>query len=181
MKAPAYLFLAAGVWLASAAQGCGSSTYEALCSDTCSKAETCGDVDSVKADQCRAKCSANADVTNAALDACTNKADIVTATDQCLSRECSDYAKCLLSLPSCSGGKGPTGSIGDPSNNETSSSNSPDDSSCAQFQIELDKCCGTQSMGDSAKEQQCEEQSATAIASLTPAECQSALDSFKCQ
>jgi hypothetical protein len=71
------------------------------CASICDKAQQCGDIDSVKGDQCRAKCDANADTLQQNLDKCINAGDIVSATNECLSRACSDYAKCLLTLPAC--------------------------------------------------------------------------------
>ena len=71
------------------------------CSSVCDKGQTCGDIDSVKGDQCRARCNAQADTLQNALDKCTNASDILSATDDCLSRACSDYGKCLLTLPAC--------------------------------------------------------------------------------
>lgn len=86
-----------------------SSGASGSCHSQCDKQETCGDIDSVKADQCRAKCDANADVAEATLDACINKSDILSATSECLARACSDYAKCLTTIPTCKHG-GSTGS-----------------------------------------------------------------------
>ncbi|MFT3765454.1 MAG: hypothetical protein QM820_08070 [Minicystis sp.] len=86
-----------------------SSGASGSCNSQCDKQETCGDIDSVKADQCRAKCDANADVAEATLDACINKSDILSATSECLARACSDYAQCLTTIPACKHG-GSTGS-----------------------------------------------------------------------
>lgn len=76
---------------------------EATCASVCNKAETCGDTNSVDANQCRTSCAANADVAQATLNTCMNKSDIVSATSQCLDRACSDYQACLITLPSCNG------------------------------------------------------------------------------
>jgi len=84
---------------------CGSSssgtTAASACADVCNKQEACGDIDSVVAAQCTTKCSADAQVLNAAASACLNESDILTATAQCLSRPCPDYASCLTTLPAC--------------------------------------------------------------------------------
>jgi hypothetical protein len=79
---------------------CGGSAASA-CSSICDKGQSCGDINSVQGDQCRAKCDSEADTLQNALDKCTNESDIVSANDDCLSRACSDYGKCLLTLPSC--------------------------------------------------------------------------------
>jgi len=83
--------------------GCTTGA-DATCNDLCDKAESCGDVDSVKAEQCRKWCDGHADTEEAVLDACINSADILSATYQCLDRSCSDYSSCLTTVPACKGG-----------------------------------------------------------------------------
>ncbi|APR87577.1 hypothetical protein A7982_12926 [Minicystis rosea] len=78
-----------------------SSSVGGTCYTACDKQEACGDIDSVKADQCRAKCDANAELADAELDKCINKDDMISATNECLNRACSDYAKCLITIPLC--------------------------------------------------------------------------------
>jgi hypothetical protein len=108
------------------AGGCGGSAGS-TCHSLCDKEYACGDIDSVKADQCRNKCDADADVTNALLDKCINKGDILSATSECLGRACSDYAKCLGTIPICKGG----GTSGSSSGGITSSSGGPPPGSTA--------------------------------------------------
>jgi hypothetical protein len=91
--------------------GCGGNA-DSACKSVCDKQYSCGDIDSVKADQCRNKCDGDADQTQAELDKCSNESDILSAIDQCVGRDCSDYAKCLTTLPSCEGGGTPTGGGG---------------------------------------------------------------------
>ena len=92
----------------------GGTTAASACADVCHKQEACGDIDSVVATQCTTKCSANAQVLEAAASKCLNASDILAATEQCLSRLCPDYQSCLTTLPACltNGGAGGAGAGG---------------------------------------------------------------------
>jgi len=96
------IFMAMAITSTLAVAGCTTGA-DANCNDICEKAESCGDIDSVKAEQCRKWCDGHADTEQAALDACINSADILTATYQCLDRSCSDYTSCLTTVPRCKG------------------------------------------------------------------------------
>ena len=87
--------------LAPACSGLGSAT--AACTQKCDKQEECGDIDSVKAQQCRNQCDARADLADADLELCINKSDILSAYAECFGRACADYAACLNTLPGCAG------------------------------------------------------------------------------
>jgi hypothetical protein len=90
------------------AAGCGAGGIVGACHDFCDKQYSCGDIDSVKADQCANKCDAEADVNEAIFEGCINQDDMLSATSECLGRACSDYAKCLNTIPTCktAGGSG---------------------------------------------------------------------------
>jgi hypothetical protein len=104
MVKPRTLLVAALVTLglAAAAPACGGlKSATGACTERCDKAETCGDIDSVNAQQCRNKCDANAEVADAYLELCLNKSDILAAESECLGRACTDYAACLSTVPGC--------------------------------------------------------------------------------
>jgi hypothetical protein len=94
--------------VAACSSGSGGTTAASACADGCNKQEACGDIDSVTAAQCTTKCSADAQVLDAAASMCLNESDILAATEQCLSRACTDYASCLTTLPACLTGGGTT-------------------------------------------------------------------------
>jgi hypothetical protein len=113
---PEILVLAAslGAYAACGSGSSGATTAAGACADVCNKQEACGDIDSVAANQCTTKCSADAQQINALATNCLNEGDILAATEQCLSRACTDYAACLTTLPACltSGGTGGGGTGG---------------------------------------------------------------------
>jgi hypothetical protein len=94
--------LSLALGLGALAPACGGlKSATSACTERCDKAETCGDIDSVKAQQCRNKCDADAEVADAYLDLCLNKSDILSAESECLGRACTDYAACLSTVPAC--------------------------------------------------------------------------------
>jgi hypothetical protein len=94
--------LSLALGLGAFAPACGGlKSATSACTERCDKAETCGDIDSVNAQQCRNKCDANAEVADAYLELCLNKSDILSAESECLGRACTDYAACLSTVPAC--------------------------------------------------------------------------------
>ncbi len=99
--------------LAGASSGCGgdeggspgTETNQLVCGKVCDKVAMCGATNS--AAQCKSAC-----VATAGSGLCKNHAEIASALDGCLAKDCDGYASCVKTLPACGGTPPSAGSAG---------------------------------------------------------------------